>query len=289
MTAAVDVVVVAYRSRRHLAGCLEPLAGRPELHVVVVDNDCPERSGEGAEALGVAVLRNDRNVGFATACNQAAAVGSAPALLFLNPDAVLQPDAAGALARRLDDPSIAAVGPRVILGDGTTQQSIGRIPSAAATLAEAVYLHRLVHAEWASEFAMSGYDRPRDADWLIGACLCVRRAAFAAVHGFDERFFLYGEDVDLCLRLRDRGGLVVYDPSVVAVHHGSGSGPRQAQAELVTEARVACARRHAHGLSYAGLRAGIALHDAVRLPVSAARGRTVLHSRVKALAAALRR
>ncbi len=135
---------------------------------------------------------------------------------------------------------------------------------------------------------MEGYDRPQDADWLIGACLCVRREAFAAVHGFDERFFLYGEDADLCLRLRDCGGRVVYDPSVVAVHHGSGSGSRHAQAELVTQARVACARRHAHGLSYAGVRAGIALHDAVRLPVSAARGRAVLRSRVKALAAALR-
>jgi GT2 family glycosyltransferase len=290
VTPAVDVVVVAYRSRRHLAACLEPLVGRPELNLVVVDNDCPERSGEIAAALGATVLRNERNVGFGAACNRGAAAGGAPAILLLNPDAVIQADGVAALAARLDaDPGLGAVGPRLDREDGSTERSIGRAPRAVATLAEALYVHRIApSAEWASEFAADGYDREQEVEWLVGACLCVRRADYEAIGGFDERFFLYGEDVDLCLRLRERGKRVLYDPAVVAIHHGSGSGSRLAQAELVTQGRVVCARLHTHGASYAGLRAAIALHDAIRLPVSAARGRAVLRSRLRALGAALR-
>ena len=82
---------------------------------------------------------------------------------------------------------------------------------------------------------------------------------------------------------------MLYEPQVTALHHGGGSGSRHERTELVTEARVACARRHARGaLSYAGLRTGIALHEVTRLPVSAARGPAELRSRLRALAVALR-
>ena len=141
MSAAVDVVVVAFRSRRHLSACVAPLVDDPRLNVVVVDNACPEGSGLEADQLGATVLRNGRNVGFGAACNQAAAVGRAPAILLLNPDAVIDADSVVALATRLDDdPGLGAVGPRLLRADGSTERSIGRAPRAGATLAEALYV-----------------------------------------------------------------------------------------------------------------------------------------------------
>lgn len=208
-----DIVIVTYRSAAHLAACLAPLPA--EARVIVVENASGDDAPELAAAAGAHVIRNDANLGFGAAANQGAAVGSADLILFLNPDAVVARTDLELLVKTLEaDPGLAAVGPRLVYPDGTEQQPWWPFPSAAGTWAEAFGLHRLRHS------APSG-DEP---GFVVGACLLVRRAAFTSLGGFDPRFWLYGEEADLCRRLWDAGWRVRLVPEAFATHIGGASG-----------------------------------------------------------------
>lgn len=211
---AVDVVLVAYESAAALPHSLSPLP--PEAAVIVVDNASRDESADLAESLGAHVVRNAENRGFAAAANQGARLGRAPLILFLNPDAVVEPDDLRRLARALaSDDRLAAVGPRLVRPDGREQRAWWRFPSPARTWAEALGLHRLRP------------DRPGprgEVDFVVGACLLVRRRAFEQAGGFDERFWLYGEEADLCRRFRSLGLRVALVADAVARHAGGASG-----------------------------------------------------------------
>ena len=285
----IDTVIVAYRSRGHIRRCVEELAGRSSIRVIVVDNACPDHSIDAITDLEVQVVRMGRNAGFAAGCNAGARVGTGDAILFLNPDARMRADDARRLAAELDTVrTLGAVGPHLLETSGEDQPSMRRAPSLRTALAEASFLHHLFpHASWATEIVESGYDRPADADWLSGAALCVRRSAFESIGGFDERFFLYSEDADLCMRLREHGFRVRYVPSATAIHEGGGSAPRPLQAALRAEARIQYVRLHEHGFRYLAFRVAYALHEVLRLPVAALRSRTHLRGRLEAVRAAV--
>ena len=137
----VDVIVVAYRSARYLRACVEPLCVHPDIDVTVVDNACPERSPATLDGLPVRIVQMGRNAGFGAGCNAGAARGSSGAILFLNPDARMEPADVLLLAGRLrDDPSLGVVGPRLLGADGTTQLSMRREPGLATAFGEALFL-----------------------------------------------------------------------------------------------------------------------------------------------------
>src|SRR4051812_26643770 len=107
-----DVVIVAYRSATHLRACVEPLCGHADIHVIVVDNDCPERSPDLVRDLPLTIVEMGRNAGFGAGCNAGAAAGSSGAIFFLNPDARIEPDAVRAIAAVLErHRAVGAVGP----------------------------------------------------------------------------------------------------------------------------------------------------------------------------------
>ena len=287
----VDVVVVAYRSADHLRACVEPLAGQEGIAVVVVDNACPEDSASLVADLPVQVVRTGANLGFGGGCNAGARASSGGAILFLNPDSAIEPDAVRAFGELLErEPGVGAVGPR-ILEAGETYPTMRRTPRLRTAAAEALFLHHLARdADWTTEIVREGYDQPHeDAEWLIGAALCVRRAAFEQIGGFDDRIFLYSEETDLCVRLREAGWRLRYEPSIVSHHEGSASSGVVTRAPLQTEGRIAYARLHETGLRYAGYRAVYAVHDLVRVPLAAARSRQHLRSRLEAAGIALGR
>jgi glycosyltransferase involved in cell wall biosynthesis/GT2 family glycosyltransferase len=206
-----DVVVVTYRSADCLAACLEsvPLDGSS---IVVVDNASGDEGPTIARAHGCRVIENADNRGFAAAANQAARTGVADAILFLNPDARLRPGALDALSRRLDDPDVAVVGATLLNPDGSPQRSRWPYPSAGRMWAEAFGLHRLRSGSAGAE------------GFVVGACLLVRRSAFEARGGFDERYWLYGEEADLCARVERSGFRVELADDAVVEHDGGASG-----------------------------------------------------------------
>jgi GT2 family glycosyltransferase len=260
----VDVVVVAFESGDSLSRCLSSLP--TECSAVVVDNASRDGGAELAHALGARVLRNDTNRGFAAAANQGAREGRAPLILFLNPDAAIEPAELRRRAHALElDDRLAAVGPRLVRDDGSEQRAWWRFPSPARTWAEALGLHRLRP------------DRPGprgEVDFVVGACLLVRRRAFEQVGGFDERFWLYGEETDLCRRLRSVGWRVAFVPAAVARHEGGGSAAALGEATFEHFQRAAerFVREH-HGASGLVLhRLGLLVGSLLRLPVLALSG-----------------
>ncbi len=286
----VDVVIVAYRSSAHLRPCVEQLCHEADLHVIVMDNACPERSAETVKDLPIQTVAIGENVGFAAGSNAGAKRGHSEAILFLNPDAVMGPDDVRALARQLTlHPDCAAVGPRIFDPGGSLRLSMRRLPRLRSAFGEALFLHHFFRrARWATEFVRSGYGAPAYAEWLSGAALCVRRRAFEAIGGFDERFFLYSEDTDLGKRLCEAGLRLRYEPSATAVHVGAASAPGPGQAALKLRARLLYARIHERGARYFGFRIAYALHECLRIPLAAARSRLDLQARLQALRIALR-
>jgi len=222
--ARVAVVLVSYESRDLVLSALDSLAahGGLPLEVAVVDN----ASGDGTVAAvrrrypRAVVLANAENRGFSAACNQGWRALAAPLVLFLNPDAQLLPGAIPALAGAIDrGPDVGIAGPRTLNEDGTVQVSTGpdlTIPSERTQ-------RRLVagvraREERALAEAEARHAREHEPDWVSGACLMARRSVLEAVGGFDEGFFLYEEDADLCRRVRAAGFRVLFTPAALVRH-----------------------------------------------------------------------
>ncbi len=271
----VDVVVVAYNSAATLRGCVEPLTAIPEVRVTVVDNASPDDSVGAITGVDVDVVRAPRNGGFSYGCNLGAARGCAPYLLFLNPDARLTGAALERLAAVLrDDPAAGLAAPRILDDDGSLAFSQRRFPRLRSTYSQALFLHRFAPCSaWADELVRDpvAYERPGRPEWVSGACMLVRRSAYEAIGGFDERFFLYCEDTDLCLRLGQAGYAVRFEPAA-EVHHvgGASSGAGETQS-IAARSRLLYAQKHL-GPRRASLEAlGVALGEATHVVTAARR------------------
>jgi GT2 family glycosyltransferase len=233
MKPVLDVVIVNWRSAELVDACLRALGGatqeRFELGWVhVVDNSADEiaYTPRSVGRLRVNFLANRSNRGFGAACNQAAALSRADLLLFLNPDCLLQPDtldrAVGFLQQQ--DGRCGALGVQLLDEAGAVQRTCTRFPTARRLLAQALGLGVLSAGRIAAPF-MQDWDHreTRAVDQVMGAFLLMPRAVFTEIGGFDERFFLYFEDLDLCVRLHRAGYRVVYFAGAQAVHIGQGS------------------------------------------------------------------
>jgi len=274
--AVVDVVVVAYNSADTLRGCVEPLARLSGVRVTVVDNQSPDDSIAAiADIDAVNVVRAPRNGGFGYGCNLGAAQGSAPFLLFLNPDARIDLASLAALVdvARADD-TVGLVGPRILDDDGSLAYSVRRFPRLRSTYAKALFLHRAwPRAAWTDELVRDPavYERADTAEWVSGACMLVRRDAFDRLAGFDEDLFLYCEDTDICLRLWQAGLSVRFEPAATVRHvGGASSGVGETQA-IAARSRVHYARKHRGPVAALLERIGVALDEATHALANVAR------------------
>lgn len=208
-----DAVVVTYNSADELGGLLT----RPLLQafdrVIVVDNGSRDGSQAIARSNGAVLVETEANRGFGAAANIGARLTRGPSFGLLNPDIRLPdrslvPD----LARHFADPAVAMVVPRLRLPDGSVQDSVRVVPTP----------FDLVSRTLVPGQRERGVVRSRvecDVPWAVGAFSLIRRRAFDLVGGFDERFMLYFEDVDLCLRLRRAAWKIRFDPRLEAEHH----------------------------------------------------------------------
>jgi GT2 family glycosyltransferase len=257
----VSAVVVNFRTAAHLAPCLDALAAASEdvpLEVILVDAASPDRvlaraAVEGA-SLPVDWVELPWNRGFAASANAGAARTRAPFLLFVNPDARPHPRALARLVRELENfPHGAAAGPRLVDERGIHQTGdAGYLPTARAAWMHALALPRV--SRRVRGLFVADPPEPAASDrvaWLSGAFLLVRAEAFRDAGGFDEGFFLFGEDVDLGIRLSRLGLASYYVPSAVVVHEG-GASYRRSKRLSPLEGRWVLGLARAHARTGAG-------------------------------------
>jgi N-acetylglucosaminyl-diphospho-decaprenol L-rhamnosyltransferase len=229
MSDAVTAVLVSWNSAVDLPRALTSLAGHV-AEAIVVDNGSSDGSAAAARSQGARVVANPQNVGFARAANQGVREARTPLILLLNPDAALGPGALEHLERVLTlRPRVAVAGPRTRNADGTIQVSFGR----DLTPAVERWQRRLVlgverrDARVLREVEASAAHE-QTPDWVSGACWLARRDALESVGLFDEGYFLYEEDADLCRRLRAAGWQIAFTPEAEIVHHKGSSALRSA-------------------------------------------------------------
>lgn len=233
MAVTADVVVVTRNTRELTLGCVRSVlaAATPTLVLTctVVDNDSTDGTAAAlaAEFPEVRVIRNDHNAPYGRACNQGADGGRGEYVLILNSDIVALPGAIATLVGYLEgSPDHVAAGGRVV-DPGTAQVQVGhvvrRFPTLATQLAQMAGLERHWPSNPVSRRALGfglDYERTQDVEQPPGSCLAVRRSDFEAVGGFDEGFYYWYEDVDLCVRLRERGR-IAYVHDAPFEHEGS--------------------------------------------------------------------
>ena len=215
-------VVVTYDALPWIEQCLESVA---EVDTVVVDNG----SGDGTvdvvrERFPAVRVIESENRGLSAGWNTGIRATASEHVLLLNADAWLLDGALSALVAAANrHPRAAAIGPRLENRDGTLQRSVRGYPTAWRLATEYLYLRKLAPRSRAlNAFYGAGFDhaREREVEWLMGACLLVRRAVFDEVGPFDERYFLFSEEVDWMRRAADRGWSVVFTPDARCVHVG---------------------------------------------------------------------
>lgn len=232
MSSSVDVVIVSWNVRDRLRTCLSALLERPGVapgSVVVVDNASADGSAElvGTEFPGVTLVRNRTNTLYAPAVNQGARLGHGELLLLLNPDCELSGEQLQGLVEALEaDPSLAAVAPRLLHADGSTQASLMDHPGFWSPLFFGTPLERWwPDSPELRRWFCRGRDLEVDQDCPQppAACLLVRRAVWEELGGFDEDLALFFNDADLCTRMARRGLRVRYLASIGVVHHTGSS------------------------------------------------------------------
>lgn len=245
----VDVVIVNYRSAPYTAACVGAVhqVARGDgvvVNVIVVNNnDLASELETQVSARGSAeYIHNTSNLGFGAACNIGAAHGSAPFILFLNPDAVLKPGYFQAVISFMNDPAngkVGILGPAIEREDGMVSETSSSLPSFANLMTRTVGLSR-------GFLPAAQHTRSGAVDQVMGAVLLIRRTLFEDLAGFDPRFFLYYEDVDLCARAASRGAITYFLTTARATHIGrvSSSHDTGLALALFLRSRFTYARLH---------------------------------------------
>jgi hypothetical protein len=223
-----SAILVNYNAGDELVTALQSIAddlGERPWEAIVVDNASSDGSADAAAAFAprARVLRNRDNVGFARGVNQGLAATSAATVLIMNPDCRLERGAFDTLRAELErSDRVALAGPRILNPDGSIQGSARGDPDILTGLFGRTTLLRRVlpHLGVAKRNVIAADARGGsiEVDWVSGACMLARRSALERVRGFDERYFLYWEDADLCRRLRGQGYQIRYVPGATAVH-----------------------------------------------------------------------
>jgi N-acetylglucosaminyl-diphospho-decaprenol L-rhamnosyltransferase len=227
--AALDAVIVEWNSGDQLGKCVASLpaaAGRVPVRLVVVANS-PLQAFEAPEGIAPDILRNPVNRGFAAAANQGAGKGKADLILFLNPDMQLFPHAiedAVAFLMRPGHEDVATVGIQLVDDAGSIARTCARLPTLWNLTAETLGLGRLLPGLVRGLFLREWDHRTtRQVDHVIGAFFLVRRSVFTTLGGFDERFFVYLEDLDFSCRAARTGWRTFYVVEARAHHRGGGT------------------------------------------------------------------
>ena len=218
----VSIILVNYNDRAHFPDCLaslERVVTALPAEVILVDNHSEDGSAEAAESFGwVRLIRNEENLGYARANNIGIEAARGEFLFFLNTDTVVPEGSLPTLLAELEArPGAGAIGPALVRENSRIQVSFGREVNFISELWQKFFRNPYYRT------VLRSAARAREVGWLSGACLLARRSAVEDAGRFDENFFLYFEDIDLCRRMREKGYRLVFFPGVRVVHVGGAS------------------------------------------------------------------
>jgi GT2 family glycosyltransferase len=225
---ALSIILVNYKSSGYLASCLASIKGsfnKNNYEIIVVDNSPMDGSCRLLQDKfpNILLIENIDNMGFARAVNQGSIRAKGKYLLVTNPDIIFSPGSIGKMLILMETHrDVGVLLPKLINPDGSLQFSCRTFYDFATILFRRTPLgkifpdHRIIRQHLMMDW---NHDELREVDWGLGACMMVRREALKGQKLFDERFFLYFEDVDLCYRMKEEGWKVVYYPGAVITHH----------------------------------------------------------------------
>ncbi len=222
-----SIVIVSWNVRELLRQCLASIqAGRGALalETIVVDSASTDGSCQmvASEFPAVRLVRQETNVGFSRGNNLGLALSLGRYALLLNPDTELVGSALPDMVAYLDaHPRVGALGPQLLYPDGHIQSSRRRFPTLATGFFESTWLQPMAPRSVLGRYYMTDHpdDLTCEVDWVMGACLAVRRQAFEAVGLLDEGYFMYSEEMEWQRRIKDAGWRVVYYPQAKVTHH----------------------------------------------------------------------
>ena len=230
---SIDIIIVNYNSTEIVINCIKSIFTHSEnydLNIIVFDNnsiDLPLRIKKCFPKIEL--ICNDCNVGFGRAINSALKKAGSEIVVLLNPDTHIYKGFFGQVVNYLiKNKNVAIVGPKIIEPNGEIQGSARKFPTPLTSLfgrkspLTRIFPNNSITKKEFVSFAYKGTE-PIKVDWVSGACMIVRKEAIVDVNGFDEKFFLYWEDTDLCKRLKDSGWDIIYYPSAKILHHAGKS------------------------------------------------------------------
>ena len=227
-----SIIIVSWNVRKELTDCIASINNNSpacEYEIIVVDNASSDGSVEliQKEFPQIRIIANSSNLGFATANNQALKIAAGDYILLLNPDTIVHKNSLDSLIKVLEEnPDFGMCGPKLIDENAVLYHSIGYIPTFRSILHSKTFFRSLgvFRGHYKKLTAPNfNYDKQGDVEQLSGAALMVRRPLMDKIGGMDEKFFLYYEDVDFCLRIRKAGLKIIYVPSATITHIGGKS------------------------------------------------------------------
>lgn len=252
--APITGVIVTYRSSKTIRECLAAArrcAQAGLMEVVVVDNASPDDTRDilARESGFARVILGDANIGFGRGCNVGLQAAASELVIFINPDAIVEPDAIRTIVKFMQDhPACAIAGPSISRDDGPGNQHVGGLLTPADVVSEALGLRRTLN----KRREMRQGDAPFRTDWVSGAMLIGRTSVLRNLGGFDPRYFLYWEETDLCRRVLDAGHEIWAIPSA-RVHHVGGVSANEEERDDANRVR-GCIASHYYQSRYYYLR-----------------------------------
>jgi len=274
------IVIVSTNEAHWLERCLSTVfdhAGGASLEVLVVDNASTDGTRELVESqFPEASVVSSPNRGFAYGNNRGLEQTSARFQLLLNPDTEVIEGTFGDLVDLLDArPHVGLAGVRQVTADGALWPTIRRFPSVTRALGEALFSeHWPVHPTWAGErvLDLSEYEREVECDWTSGSFMLARREALLSAGLLDERFFIYSEEPDLCLRMKTAGWQVRHLPQMTIVHHAGKGGVRPKMVAQDVYTRKQYAHKHFSSLYRGAYLSALGVRHAIRAASARAAG-----------------
>lgn len=226
-----SLIIINYNTKKILLACLESIQNtvrHSSYEIIVVDNGSSDKSVEAVHRAypSVTVIANKTNEGFAIANNRALGIMRGRYAVLLNSDTVMMEGALDRLLAFMDScPEAGMSGPQLLNADGTNQTSYGRFPTLAGEFVSRRFLRLMAPRVYQHLFARCGLaqDRPHIVDFIIGACMVVRKDAIDKTGMLDEDFFFFYEEIDWCRRMHDDGWAVYHIPETKIIHLGGGS------------------------------------------------------------------